>query len=279
MASTEPCTSPLMTSGNSLRRPETLSWLIICSSEPRAAAGDGLCRALALAVFGDLAGAGFVFDDREAVAGLRRALKPSTSTGIDGPASLTCSPLSLTSARTRPHSAPATTMSPASACRAAPARWRPGRDPIELGFDDGAFGRAVRIGLQVEHFGLQQDGFEQLVEAGAFLSPTLRRRAFAAHRFDEHFVLQQLGADALRIGVGLSILLIATMIGTPAALACLMDSIVCGITPSSAATTRMAMSVACAPRARMAVNAAWPGVSMKVIFRRSSRPDRRRYAG
>ena len=33
------------------------------------------------------------------------------------------------------------------------------------------------------------------------------------------------------------------MIGTPAALAWLIDSIVCGITPSSAATTRMTMSV------------------------------------
>ncbi|MCY1306974.1 hypothetical protein D9M70_568660 [compost metagenome] len=56
------------------------------------------------------------------------------------------------------------------------------------------------------------------------------------------------------------------MIGTPAALAWLIDSIVCGITLSSAATTRIAMSVAWAPRARMAVNAAWPGVSMKVIL-------------
>ena len=65
---------------------------------------------------------------------------------------------------------------------------------------------------------------------------------------------------------GLSILLIATMIGTPAALAWLIDSIVCGMTPSSAATTRIAMSVAWAPRARIAVKAAWPGVSMKVIF-------------
>jgi hypothetical protein len=44
-----------------------------------------------------------------------------------------------------------------------------------------------------------------------------------------------------------------------------MASIVCGITPSSAATTRMTMSVTLAPRARMAVKAAWPGVSMKVI--------------
>ncbi len=65
---------------------------------------------------------------------------------------------------------------------------------------------------------------------------------------------------------GLSILLIATIIGTLAALAWLIASIVCGITPSSAATTRMTMSVTLAPRARIAVNAAWPGVSMKVIF-------------
>ena len=42
-----------------------------------------------------------------------------------------------------------------------------------------------------------------------------------------------------------------------------------GMTPSSAATTSTTMSVASAPRARMAVNASWPGVSMKVIGRPS----------
>jgi len=64
-----------------------------------------------------------------------------------------------------------------------------------------------------------------------------------------------------------SILLTATTIGTPAAWAWLSASTVCGITPSSAATTRIAMSVTSAPRARMAVKASWPGVSMKVIAR------------
>ena len=57
----------------------------------------------------------------------------------------------------------------------------------------------------------------------------------------------------------LSILLTATTIGTSAARACWIASIVCGMTPSSAATTRMTMSVTLAPRARIAVNAAWPG--------------------
>ena len=65
----------------------------------------------------------------------------------------------------------------------------------------------------------------------------------------------------------LSILFMATTIGTPAARMCWIASSVCGITPSSAATTRMATSVTSAPRARIAVNASWPGVSMNVIRR------------
>ena len=65
--------------------------------------------------------------------------------------------------------------------------------------------------------------------------------------------------------LSLSILLTATMIGTSAALAWLIASIVWGITPSSAATTSTTMSVASAPRARICVNAAWPGVSRNVI--------------
>ena len=40
-----------------------------------------------------------------------------------------------------------------------------------------------------------------------------------------------------------------------------MASRVCGITPSSAATTSTTMSVTFAPRARIRVNASWPGVS------------------
>ena len=66
----------------------------------------------------------------------------------------------------------------------------------------------------------------------------------------------------------LSTLLTATMNGTSAARAWSIASIVCGITPSSAATTITATSVILAPRARMAVKASWPGVSRNV----SSRP-------
>ena len=62
-----------------------------------------------------------------------------------------------------------------------------------------------------------------------------------------------------------SILLIATIIGIPAAFAWFIASIVCGITPSFAATTSIAISVICAPLARIDVNASCPGVSRNVI--------------
>ena len=68
---------------------------------------------------------------------------------------------------------------------------------------------------------------------------------------------------------GLSILLIATTIGTLAALAWSIASRVCGMTPSSAATTSTTTSVTLAPRARISVNASWPGVSRKTTLRPS----------
>ena len=58
------------------------------------------------------------------------------------------------------------------------------------------------------------------------------------------------------LAAGLSILFTATIIGTSAAFAWLIASIVCGITPSSAATTIIVISVISAPRARIVVNAA-----------------------
>ena len=69
----------------------------------------------------------------------------------------------------------------------------------------------------------------------------------------------------LKEEMGLSILFIATIICTSAALAWFIASMVCGIIPSSAATTSTAISVAIAPRLRIEVNAACPGVSRKVI--------------
>ena len=78
----------------------------------------------------------------------------------------------------------------------------------------------------------------------------------------------------------LSTLLTATMNGTSAARAWSMASIVCGMTPSSAATTMTATSVIFAPRARMAVKASWPGrVEEGDLAARRGAPGRRRCAG
>jgi len=58
---------------------------------------------------------------------------------------------------------------------------------------------------------------------------------------------------------------IATIIGTPAAFACQIDSTVCGITLSSAATTITAILVNFAPLALKLVNNSCHGVSIKQI--------------
>ena len=64
---------------------------------------------------------------------------------------------------------------------------------------------------------------------------------------------------------GLSILVIAMMIGTPAAFAWPIDSTVCGITLSSAAITMTAILVSLAHLALRLVKSSCQGVSMKVI--------------
>ncbi len=88
-----------------------------------------------------------------------------------------------------------------------------------------AFRRAVRIGLEIEDFGLQQDRLEQLVERWPVLGGNLDDRALRRPCDSTNdLVLQQLGATPVcGLASGLSILLIATMIGTPAALAWLID--------------------------------------------------------
>ena len=130
---------------------------------------------------------------------------------------------------------------------------------VELGLDHGPGGLRVGVGAELLELGDQQDHVEQVLEAFVGLggdvavdgvpTPVLGVRPSAA--------------SSLRTRSGwapsLSILLTAIRIGTSAARAWSIASLVCGITPSSAATTTTAMSVTLAPRARIAVKAAWPG--------------------
>ena len=166
--------------------------------------GGGVLALLVGAVARDLAGAGFVLDHGETVAGFRRAVEAEhldrhrRSGLVDGFALIV------------DQRADAAHFGAGHDDVADPQRaalHQHGRDrtaaAIELGFDHGAFGGTRRIGLEVEQFGLQRDHLQQLVEIGLVLGGNLDVDDVAAQRFDLHLVLQQFGAHALRLGVGL----------------------------------------------------------------------------
>ena len=166
--------------------------------------GGGVFALLVGAVARDLAGAGFVLDHGQTVAGFRRTVEAEhfdrhRGTGfVDGVAL-------VVDQRADPAHLGAGDDDVADPQRAA--LHQHGRNraaaAIELGFDHGAFGRTFGIGLEVEQFGLQRDHFQQPVEIGLVLGGHLDIDDVAAERFDLHFVLQQFGAHAFRLGVGL----------------------------------------------------------------------------
>ena len=74
---------------------------------------------------------------------------------------------------------------------------------VELGFDDDAFGGTIGIGPEFQHFRLQQDDLQQLVEVGLGLGGHFHFERVATHRFHLNLMAQQFGAHTLRVGVGL----------------------------------------------------------------------------
>ncbi len=192
--------------------------------------------------------------------------KPSTSTGWPGIARFILLPMKSCIARTRPKCAPATSASPT---RSVP-RWirtvttgpRPGSSLDSITVPDAsapafAFSSSRSVTTWIVSSSVSRPSCVFALTSTNSISPphsdgcrpcwviSVRTRSGCAP--------------------SLSILLTATMIGTSAAFAWSIASSVCGLTPSSAATTITARSVTRAPRARIAVNASWPGVSRKVI--------------
>jgi small GTP-binding protein len=110
-----------------------------------------------------------------------------------------------------------------------------------------------------------------LAEAGVVVEeyggdvPMVPVSAKARLGLDELLEMIMLSADLLELKANPK----RAAIGTLAARAWSIASRVWGMTPSSAATTTTAMSVTFAPRARIAVNASWPGVSRKTMRRPS----------
>ena len=168
------------------------------------ARADDFSRFCAGAVIGDFAGAAFALDHRQAVAGIGRAGEAEHldrhrgSGGFDRLAGV---------GHQRTHAAPfgAGHHQIADPQRAALDENRRHRAAaaVELGFDHGAFGRTIGIGFEIEDFGLQADHFQELVDIGLLGGGDFDVDHVAAHGFDLHFVLQQIGAHALRIGVRL----------------------------------------------------------------------------
>ena len=74
---------------------------------------------------------------------------------------------------------------------------------LHFGFDDDALGGAVRVGLQLEHFGLQQDSFFEFFEILARLGRDFHGHHVAAHVFDDDLMLEQFLAHARGVSIGL----------------------------------------------------------------------------
>src|SRR5207247_4682927 len=132
---------------------------------------------------------------------------------------------------------------------------------VETGPDDRPLGEAARAGLELEDVRLQQDHVEKLRDTLRVFAETGTMIVSPPHSSGARPWLPSSCFTRSGFASDLSILLIATMIGTSAARAWLMVSTVCGMTPSSAATTSTTLSVTLAPRARMPVKASWPRVS------------------
>ena len=194
--------------------------------------------------------------------------RPVISTGTEGPASCTRRPLSSIMERTRPTVVPATIVSPE--CRVPFCTSTVAMGPMPLSsLASITVPLAARSGLAlsssmsaVRIIISSRSSRPALVTAETGIQGVSPPHSSGTREYSVSCCFTRSGS-----ALGLSILLMATMMETPAAFAWLIASTVCGMMPSSAATTSTAISVTWAPLARMVVNAACPGVSRKVTSR------------
>ncbi len=191
---------------------------------------------------------------------------PWISTGIAGPAAATDLPVSSVMARTRPKTAPASTMSPRLSVPELTSTVATG--PFPLSSRDSI--TIPRAGVSFGARNSSTSACSRIASSSSSMPlPVLAETGMncVSPPYSSGITLSATSSCLTRSGLasGLSILFIATTTGTLPAFACAIASLVCGMTPSSAATTSTTMSVTLAPRARIAVNASWPGVSRKVM--------------
>ena len=169
---------------------------------------------------------------------------PSTSTGVEGPAVEIRSPASLINARTLPHCSPTTKISPSFKVPFWTRTVATGPRPMSSWASITA-PEAARVGLALS---------SKISDCSAIASsnrskpwPVVADTSTSCTSPDICSTITSCCSKSVRtfcaLAAGRSILLIATIIGTFAALACAIASIVCGITASSAATTKITISV------------------------------------
>ena len=130
--------------------------------------------------------------------------RPRISTGVDGPAASTGWPRSLSSARARPHWAPATTRSPTFSVP----RWTSTvattpRPRSSLASMIVPCASRSGVGAHVEQLGLQLHRLDQLVEVGVLGGADRDAQHVAAEILEHDVVAEQLLLDPIRVGVGL----------------------------------------------------------------------------
>ena len=202
--SAEPCTSALMMIGSSFMPP---SAICACSDSsvrrPPLAPSARIfaCSSRNVAIWRALAASARPGTSRPAAAGPSR---PSTSTGVDGPADFVGRPRSSMSARTRADDR-AGDEGVADVQRAVLHEHRRHRAAalVELGFEHGARRVALRVRLQLADVGDEQDHLEQQVEVLLLLRRHFDRDRLAAPFLGHQVELGQLALDALRVGVRL----------------------------------------------------------------------------
>ena len=194
------------------------------------------------------------------------SLRPMISTAVAGSAVFTRLPAAFCRARTRPWVPPTATMSPMRSVPVWTSTVATLPRPFST-FDSTMVPTAGRLGLALRFCRSATSRIISIRSSRPVFCLADTATAITSPPYSSIRTFMSASSCFTRSGLasGLSILLMATIIGTRAARTWSIASLVCGMTPSSAATTMIAMSVTCAPRARMAVNASWPGVSRKTM--------------
>ena len=130
--------------------------------------------------------------------------RPSTSTGVDGPATLSGRPRSSMSARTRPTTGPAMMLSPTRSEPSCTSTVATGPRPrSSLVSSTVPMRGALRVGLVLADFGDEQNHLEQQIEPGLLLRRDLDEHRRAAPFFGHEVEIGELALDRLGIGAGL----------------------------------------------------------------------------